>query len=65
MQQFTNVRLTNARGENGGEWFVECEAKHRLEYCRQVLRETIQAEPSAGWRLETRGTYASWHEMTP
>ena len=35
-----------------------------LARAHKLLAEYQDAEPSAGWILETRGTVASWHKFT-
>ena len=55
----TTLRLYNALGETGGEWF----AAAVTDYYRQLLADCKQGEPRAGWRLQTRGLYAPWHAI--
>ena len=55
----TTLRLYNDLRENGGEWF----AAAVTEYHRQLLADCKQDEPRAGWRLQTRGLYAPWHDI--
>ena len=55
----TTLRLYNDLRETGGEWV----AAAITDYYRQLLADYQQAEPRAGWRLQTRGLYAPWHDI--
>lgn len=56
-----NVRLMNALHEDGGEFYVAPGDAKALAYVKAMLAECREAEPRAGWYLETRGTETTWH----
>jgi len=58
---FTTLRLRNTLGENAGEWFAETVT----DYHYRTLKECRAEEPSAGWRLQTRGLSTGWHDYEP
>jgi hypothetical protein len=59
MSAYTTIKLTNNLRENGGEWF----AAAITDYHRRVLEECRTEEPNAGWKLQTRGMSATWHDI--
>lgn len=76
MLHVPNVRIVNhVRAQSGailktellGQWFVDVAKWPDSPIARYILGElrcAKEQEPHMGWRLETRGTHAGWHEMT-
>jgi len=58
----TTVRLVDGSGYVGGEWFVEPGNEAKMARIRRDFEEARAEEPDAGWRLQTRGTEAGWHD---
>jgi hypothetical protein len=61
MQTLTTLKITNKRGENGGEWFAQPHETAKIEHAKKVTAEMAADEPELDWHLETRGTQSSWH----
>lgn len=59
----TTLRITNSRGENGGEWFCGPEEQSKLAYVKSLCAQMEKEEPQMGWRVETRGTQVGWHRI--
>ncbi len=59
----STVKLTNNRGENGGEWIVAPGEDAKLAFCRKACAAYQTEEPDRDWHLMTRGTIADWHRM--
>ena len=63
--QATNVKLTNNRAEQGGEWFVDPAEWPNSPHSRNIIktcRECSLEEPTLEWHLEFRGTQScGWH----
>lgn len=63
----TTIKLTNARHEQGGEWFVTPEEwpnSAKALNIKKTLAECQSIEPTAGWHLQTRGSITEWQRMT-
>lgn len=60
-----NVRLWSAtlRREDS-RWRVEPGDAKGADRAFRLLAEYMDAEPDAGWRLETRGDTSGWHVWT-
>ena len=61
----TNVKLTNNRAEQGGEWFVDPAEWPNSPKSRNIIKtcvESAKEEPTHDWHLEFRGTQSvEWH----
>lgn len=57
----TNIRITNNAGEDGGQWEVRFDDDRKCAYVLKVCAEMAAVEPTAGWRVETRGTETIQH----
>lgn len=66
MPTITNVRiardLSRVSLEIIGSWFVSDENDPKMATILRELRRAQEEEPTAGWRLETRGEVTGWHE---
>jgi hypothetical protein len=56
-----NVRIANTV-EVGSSWFVEPGDTAKIEYVKSTLAVFQTEEPSANWKLQTRGDFGDWHD---
>lgn len=57
-----NVRLVNSEGRVDCSWVVRPGDEQGVERAFDLLAAYRLSEPASGWRLQTRGTIADWHD---
>ena len=59
-----NMRLwSKSQRREDSRWTLRENDAAGLAWARKLLAEYRDAEPGAGWTLETRGTVADWHRF--